>query len=103
MLKDVENFLLTRDLRNFFEKGNTKKTLSLKYDVPIWLLGAAGDLRPLSDFVGSFEYGVSFTADQEAMFNKLKDDNKESDLSWQIIYRDGYTKDLWPVWTLQKD
>ena len=103
MLKDVENFLLTRDLRNFFEKGNTKKTLSLKYDVPIWLLGAAGDLHPLSDFVGSFEYGVSFTAAQEAMFNKLKDDNKESDLSWQIIYRDGYTKDLWPVWTLQKD
>lgn len=99
VLKDLEKFLSTRDLRVFFEKNKTKKTVNVKHDVPIWLRGAAGDSRPLSDFIGDFEYAVYFTAEQEAMFKKLKEDNKDSDLSWQIIYRDGYTKDLWPVWT----
>ncbi len=98
MLKDLESFLLTRDLRIFFERVNIKKTVFLKYDIPSWLRGAAGELRPLSDFARSFEYVVSFTIEQEATLNKLKDNNRDSDLSWQIIYRDGYTKDLWPVW-----
>lgn len=100
MLKDLENFLLTRDLHTFFEGTNTKKIVFLKHDIPKWLRGGAGESRPLSDFAGSFEYAVSFTDGQEAMFNKLKEDNKGSNLFWQIIYRDGYTKDLWPVWTL---
>lgn len=99
VLKDLEKFLSTRDLRVFFEKNKTKKTVNIKHDVPIWLWGAAGDSRSLSDFIGDFEYAVSFTVEQEAIFKKLKDDSKDSDLSWQIIYRDGYTKDLWPVWT----
>ncbi|MEK7072624.1 MAG: radical SAM protein [Patescibacteria group bacterium] len=99
MLKDLEKFLSTRDLRVFFEKNNIEKTVSLKYDIPNWSRGTNEEVRPLSDFAGSVEYAVSFTVEQEAMFSKLKDDNKDSDLSWQIIYRDGYTKDLWPVWT----
>lgn len=99
VLKDLEKFLSTRDLRVFFEKKITKKIVTLKHDVPVWLRGAAGDSRLLSDFAGVFEYEVYFTTEQEVMFKKLKDDNKESDISWQIIYRDGYTKDLWPIWT----
>lgn len=100
MLQDMETFLSTRDLRIFSEKIDMIRTMNLKYDIPGWLRG--GEQRCFSDFAGQFEYLVLFTDEQKSTFSSLKNNREGSDLSWQIIYRDGYTKDLWPVWVLQK-
>jgi len=103
MLKDLEHFLAPRDLRSFFDQSDIKinKVVHLKYNIPEWLHSSTGASRRLNELRGSFKYSLSFTDKQKELFRKLNDSYKSSDLSWQMAYRDNYTKDLWPVWTLE--
>lgn len=102
VLKDLELFLSPRDLRSFFDKSGaeTAKEVQLEYNVPDWL--RSDDLshpRGLRELRGIFKYAVALTLEQKKLFDKLNGAYGDSDLSWQMAYRDGYTKDLWPVWT----
>lgn len=105
ILKDLENFLSSRDLKSFFGQSHIKiaKAMHLKYNIPEWLHGATGASVRLAKLRGSFNYSLSFTAEQKKLLEKLNDNYKKSDLSWQMAYRDNYTKDLWPVWILVND
>lgn len=101
MLADVKNFISTRDLRSFFGKDGEKiqKNVNLNYDVPAWMKNPENVTHPLSDYAGSVEYLVHFVEEQIVLFDKLNTTYKDPVLSWQMAYRDGYTKDLWPIWT----
>lgn len=100
MLKDLKLYLESRDIGYVFQQGYSERALekfNLRFNIPEWLEGKKKNAR-LEDYQGEFSYSTVIT---DYMRNRLKDFrlmNRDAELSLQILYRDGYIKDFWPVW-----
>ena len=100
LLDDLESYLSFRHLGPMLsnDHSSSKDHVTLKYDIPKWLKYDRSD-KKLEDFSGSYAYKVEITPEKKKMFRDSIDRNNNIDLSLQLIYRDGITKKLWPVWT----
>jgi len=100
ILDDLKFYLESRDVGHIFKKGyegTSLKKAELRYDVVKWL-EQEEDIALLKDQNGRFSYSIVAT---DYMRNRLKDFikmNRQRDFSVQILYRDGYIKDFWPMW-----
>ncbi len=104
LIDDMFSYLSSRDLKQFFKRGdsNLKVDFKLKYDIPCWMADSEGSSR-LEDSLGSYYYKVSFTEKSKTRLRNFTVMNRDFDLSLQVLYRDGTIKDFWPVWSLQND
>jgi hypothetical protein len=100
LLSDLELYLKSRDIGHIFKEGYEEKApqyVSISYDIPVWLSSGFEDAS-VEDYKGAFSYFITVT---DYMRNRLKDFrqiNRNPELSMQVLYRDGYIKDFWPLW-----
>jgi len=100
LIADLDTYLMTRNIGNIFTKDYQDISFPdtiLAYDIPSWLSDKEGGL-PLKEHRGSFPYSVivsDYARERLKGFMELK---RDLSLSMQILYRDGYTRDLWPSW-----
>lgn len=104
LMLDFETYLKTRDVGHVFSDGykeSRPREIRLTYDIPRWLLIGDNSFK-LEKYKGTFYYSVmvsEYARDKLKGFNDFK---RDPELSLQIIYRDGYIKDFWPVWRSSK-
>jgi len=100
-IDDLETYLKTRDMGSIF-RGNydheSSRYITLGYDIPTWL--AVGGKKNLENYKGSFSYSVTVTDYMRKRLEDFREINRDSELSLQVIYRDGHTKDFWPLWVV---
>ena len=98
VLNDLKTFILTRYLKQYFDKSEYESNyFRLNYDIPDWLNSKKEDLC-IKDFKLSCEYRIMFTDRAKEVLNNILGLNRDYDLSLQILYRDGITMKLWPAW-----
>ncbi len=100
LLKSMELFLSTRGIQHIFKDPNVimgQTRISLDYNIPDWIEKSG---RLLEDFSGKYEYMAEFDKNVKEKINNYTHANKSGDLSLQVMYRDGFTQDFWPKWTL---
>ncbi|MHB8155176.1 MAG: B12-binding domain-containing radical SAM protein [Candidatus Omnitrophota bacterium] len=102
LIDDLFLYLSSRDLKQFLKGKDpySDVNIELTYDVPAWMADSENTLK--LDLVGKHHYQVSFTEKSNSRLKDFMVMNRDSDLSLQILYRDGTIKDFWPVWSLQK-
>ncbi len=57
---------------------------------------------PIEKFFGDISYRLVVTDYMKDRLNGYTRLNSNPELSLQIMYRDGYTEDLWPKWDTSK-
>lgn len=100
LINDLEFYLKTRDIGRIFREGYMEKTpkeVMLRYDIPKWLEYGEADI-PLERHKGSFSYSVVVTDYMRNRLKNFKEMNRDTKLSLQVLYRDGYVNDFWPLW-----
>jgi len=95
LLSDMSKYLLTRQLQDIFHGPAAvfEKSLRFNFDIPAWL---ASENKKIENLRGSFEYRVKFNEDARVKIKDFLKMNKNEELSLQILYRDGNTRDFWP-------
>lgn len=106
LMRDLGVYLMTRNIGSIFTEGYESillpGTISLTYDIPSWLsAGKAG--MPLEQYRGSFSYALVVTDYARKRLESFISLKRDPSLSMQILYRDGFTKDLWPSWVACKE
>lgn len=100
LLKDLESYLKTRDVGHVFKEGYDDavfQDVTLSYDIPSWLASENENVC-LADCKGSYPYTMIITDYMRNRLNTFRQMNRNSELSVQVLYRDGYTRDFWPLW-----
>jgi hypothetical protein len=99
MMADLRCYLETRNVKFFFESIESvdSKSVGLTFDIPRWL-NDDNEQKTLGDYKGPVEYRVMHKPGQKKAFEDAIHTYKDSNLSLQIIYRDGMVKDFWPHW-----
>ena len=99
ILSNLEIFLKTRDVGCLFENGyvqEMEKKFDLAYDIPAWINDK--DNGSLKNFAERCSYKTIINDYMKHRLKTFDQMNKNKTLSKQILYRDGYIKDLWPKW-----
>ena len=98
VLNDLKMFILTRDLKQYFERiKNVKNSFNFNYDIPAWFSNKKEELC-INDFKYTCNYIITLSERAKEFLNNNATMNKDYDLSLQILYRDSLTMDLWPIW-----
>jgi len=102
LTEDMLLYLSTRNLKDFLKKGESDldMDLRLKYDIPAWAANPVVSSK-LEDTSGEYLYRVSFSEEAKTRIKDFSVMNRDSDLSLQILYRDGTIRDFWPSWGLK--
>lgn len=100
LVNTLATYLSTRDMRSVLsgdEIINGSREFYLKYDISQWLASGAEKTHLLEEFESPRNYIVRFSDGQKKILKNFNT-HKDPTLSLQMLYRDGYTEDLWPKW-----
>lgn len=100
LMNDFKLYLNSRDIGHIFKNGYTQilpRKVTLRYDIPKWLASEQTSV-PLENHKGLFFYTIIITDYMQRRLNDFIVMNREPELSFQILYRDGGIKDFWPQW-----
>jgi len=99
-VNDLELYLKSRDISHMFRNGYSRikpYDVTLVYDIPRWLVSKQKDM-PSESYKGKFSYSIVTTSYIHDRLKSFRQMNQASELSLQILYRDGYISDFWPKW-----
>lgn len=104
VINDMSLYLAEREVREVFENSDfsINKRVVLNYDIPKWMSQANEESR-LENLSGLWEYTVKLDEKIKAQAKDFIQANKDSELSLQILYRDGNIRDFWPKWAAGKN
>ncbi|MFH1791936.1 MAG: radical SAM protein [Candidatus Omnitrophota bacterium] len=98
-IKDLRVFVEARGVGRIFHDGygsGIEREVPLSYDIPAWAESPYG--KTFESFRGGKIYSVAVTDYMRDRLDKFRQMNRDPELSVQVLYRDGYIKDFWPVW-----
>ncbi|MFH1645554.1 MAG: radical SAM protein, partial [Candidatus Omnitrophota bacterium] len=103
MLRDLGEYLFARDIKRCLNSNSVDKTqyFNFNYDIQDWLTNNKEKL-PLENFQGSFNFQVDKSDWVKKQFANIIEINHDFEFSLQVLYRDGYTGQFWPVWSKVK-
>ena len=101
----MKSYLESRDMGGIFLRGDKPqgaRNILLKFDIPRWLESEKEGVY-LENYEGKFRYLVGMTDYIKRRFMDFMRLNRDLELSLQILYRDGYIRDFWPIWRLNEE
>lgn len=100
LIQSLKKYLSTRDMKAILKSGDMfeAKTLTLDYDVPVWLKESEKGLS-LENYKKEVRYTVQLSEKAAAELDNIVKMNKDLELSLQILYRDGTISAFYPLLT----
>ena len=95
--EDLQQFLITRDMDSVFENGYDNKIthIHLNFDIPDWL--STKNMK-ISCFNKAKTFKLVVSDYMKQRLESYIQMNRNKELSIQMLYRDGYIKEFWPLW-----
>ena len=98
ILDSFHTYLSSRNLGSIMDGRNIEsKEHLLNFDIPGWINNKDQGLS-LDKLEGAFRYKTVYSEYSKKVLKQYKVQYKDPELSFQMIYRDGISVDLWPQW-----